>query len=253
MKTSIGCQVESKLVHGPNNSDDEWTDVEEDPEAFPFLSKDDINISIPSDATPLQYFQLFFDDSIINIIIKETNRRGRENFDSAPVSTRKKKKMKFQEITSEEMKKLIGLCVLSGNIHFPTLSKQWSKHPLYFHPIFGQTMSRNRFADILRILRFVDHSTANTEDRLFKIRPILEKVVENIKSVYSPGQHLSIDEAMILWRGRLSFRQYIPNKRHTYGIKLYELTTDNGYILNIIIYVGKGTLENQNDSHADLL
>nr|CAH7748743.1 unnamed protein product [Callosobruchus chinensis] len=148
------------------------------------------------------------------------------------------------------MKKFIGLCVLSGNIHFPTLSKQWSKHPLYYHPIFGQTMSRNRFTDILRILRFVDHSTANTEDRLFKIRPILEKVVENIKSVYSPGQHLSIDEDMILWRGRLSFRQYIPNKRHKYGIKLYELTTDSGYILNIIIYVGKGTLESQNDSHA---
>nr|CAI5822527.1 unnamed protein product [Callosobruchus analis] len=94
------------------------------------------------------------------------------------------------------MKKFTGLCVLSGNIHFSTLSKQWSKHTL--------------------ILRFVDHSTANTEDRLFKIRPILEKVVENIKSVYSPGQHLSIDEAMILWRGRLR----------------------------------KGTLENQNDSHA---
>nr|CAI5826559.1 unnamed protein product [Callosobruchus analis] len=55
---------------------------------------------------------------------------------------------------------------------------------------------------------------------------------------------------MILWRGRLSLPQYIPNKRHKCGIKLYELTTDNGYILNIIIYVGKGTLENQNDSHA---
>nr|CAI5824295.1 unnamed protein product [Callosobruchus analis] len=50
----------------------------------------------------------------INIIIQETNRRGREDFDSAPVSTRKKKKMKFQEITSEKMKKFTGLCVLSG-------------------------------------------------------------------------------------------------------------------------------------------
>nr|CAI5823360.1 unnamed protein product [Callosobruchus analis] len=94
---SVGCQVEAKLVHGPNNSDDEWTDAEEDPEAFPFLSKDDINISIPFDATPLQYFQPFFDDSMINIIIEETNRRGREDFDGAPVSTRKKKKMKFQK------------------------------------------------------------------------------------------------------------------------------------------------------------
>lgn len=156
----------------------------------------------------------------------------------------------WQDTSVEEIKKFIGLCCLSGNIRFPTLAKQWSKHPLYYHPIFGQTMSRNRFTQILRMLRFVDHSTPNTEDRLFKIRPILEKIVENIKSIYSPGQHLSIDEAMILWRGRLSFRQYIPNKRNKYGIKLYELTTDNGYILNIIVYVGKGTLLDENESHA---
>ncbi|CAK9834556.1 PiggyBac transposable element-derived protein 4, partial [Anthophora retusa] len=28
---------------------------------------------------------------------------------------------------------------------------------------------------------------------------------------------------MVPWRGRLSFRQYIPGKRHKYGIKLYKL------------------------------
>lgn len=195
---------------------------------------------------------MFFDDSIIEIIVRETNRRAREVFDNKSVSTstRKKKKIMWQDTSVEEIKKFIGLCCLSGNIRFPTLAKQWSKHPLYYHPIFGQTMSRNRFTQILRMLRFVDHSTPNTEDRLFKIRPILEKIVENIKSIYSPGQHLSIDEAMILWRGRLSFRQYIPNKRNKYGIKLYELTTDNGYILNIIVYVGKGTLLDENESHA---
>lgn len=73
------------------------------------------------------------------------------------------------------MKKFLGPCCLSGNIYFPTLGKQWSRHPLYYHPIFGQTMSRNRFTDILRMLRFVDRSIINPEDRLFKIRPILEK------------------------------------------------------------------------------
>lgn len=55
---------------------------------------------------------------------------------------------------------------------------------------------------------------------------------------------------MVLWKGRLSFRQYIPNKKHKYGIKLYELTTDNGFILNIIVYIGKGTLTNESESHA---
>lgn len=47
--------------------------------------------------------------------------------------------------------------------------------------------------------------------------------------------------SLILWRGRLLFRQYIANKRHKYGIKLYELTFD-GLILNILVYTGRGTL-----------
>lgn len=229
--------------------DDEWVDVEEDPKIYP-PPKESININLPDDATALDYFCLLFDNSIFEIMVRETNKRAHDFFANQPVSTRKKKKPQWQDISIDEMKKFIGLCCLSGNIRFPSLARQWSKNALYYHPIFGRTMSRNRFTDILRMLRFVDHSHPDPNDRLFKIRPILEKIVHNIKSLYSPGQHLSIDEAMILWRGRLSFRQYIPNKRHKYGIKLYELTTDTGYILNIIVYIGKGTLVDEKESHA---
>lgn len=80
---------------------------------------------------------------------------------------------------------------------------------------------------------------------------ILDKVLENIKNAVYPGQHLSIDESMILWRGRLAFRQYISNKRHKYGIKLYELTTHDGFVLNIIVYTGKGTLVAEEATHTE--
>ncbi|CAH1984331.1 unnamed protein product [Acanthoscelides obtectus] len=40
-------------------------------------------------------------------------------------------------------------------------------------------------------------------------------------------------------KGRLLFKQYIPNKTHKYGVKLFKLCSDNGYTWNIRIYAGK--------------
>ncbi|XP_025203317.1 piggyBac transposable element-derived protein 4-like [Melanaphis sacchari] len=50
----------------------------------------------------------------------------------------------------------------------------------------------------------------------------------------------------MLWRGRLTFRQYIPSKAHKYGIKFYELCSSDGFLLNFIIYKGKGTVVDEN-------
>ena len=43
---------------------------------------------------------------------------------------------------------------------------------------------------------------------------------------------------MVLWRGRLLFRQYIKNKRHKYSIKLYILSTSSGIVQKIAVYTG---------------
>lgn len=59
-----------------------------------------------------------------------------------------------------------------------------------------------------------------------------------MKEIYYPDKDLCIDESMMLWRGRLSFRQYIQNKRHKYGIKFYMLTEPSGLILKFAIYTG---------------
>lgn len=50
---------------------------------------------------------------------------------------------------------------------------------------------------------------------------------------------MSLDESLLLFRGRLSFRQYIKNKKARYGIKFFELTTSDGYVLNFEVYQGK--------------
>lgn len=45
---------------------------------------------------------------------------------------------------------------------------------------------------------------------------------------------------MIGFRGRLSFRQYMPAKPTKYGIKVWmAANSSNSYVLNFAVYLGK--------------
>lgn len=41
------------------------------------------------------------------------------------------------------------------------------------------------------------------------------------------------------FRGRISFRQYNPSKAHKYGLKIYKLCTEEGFVWNYDIYIGR--------------
>ena len=52
---------------------------------------------------------------------------------------------------------------------------------------------------------------------------------------------MSIDEAMIRYKGRLFFRQYMPKKPIKWGIKVWMVAdAKKGYVSNFDIYLGKG-------------
>jgi hypothetical protein len=139
------------------------------------------------------------------------------------------------------MKKCLGLTFLKGVIRKPKLEWYWPTRGILLTPIFSQTMSRNRFQIIHRYLHFNDNTAIGTnEDRLYKIRPILDSVVNNFKSNYIPEREISLDEGMLGWWGRLRFRIYNPSKITKYGI-LVQLVCESmsGYIHNMQIYDGK--------------
>ena len=79
--------------------------------------------------------------------------------------------------------------------------------------------------------------------KLFKIYPVLSHLNTKFQSLYLPGQNIAIDQSLMLWKGRLPFRQYIPLKSSKFGIKTYELCeSSSGYLWSFIIYTGKGTV-----------
>ena len=98
----------------------------------------------------------------------------------------------------------------------------------------------------MKFLHFNNNNDLNYDvndenrDRLHKVRPLIELIRGGCKNVYCPGQNLSVDESLVLFKGRLHFKQYIRTKRARFGIKLYELTTSNGITLDFLVYCGKG-------------
>jgi hypothetical protein len=78
------------------------------------------------------------------------------------------------------------------------------------------------------------------------MRPVYEYFLHKYRSVYSPKQELSLDEAMNLSWGRLKFRTYNPGKITKYGV-LVRMVCEavSGYVCNMDRYAGEGKkLEN---------
>ena len=65
---------------------------------------------------------------------------------------------------------------------------------------------------------------------------------KKFKSLVIPYKDICIDESLILWKGRLAFKQYIPTKRHRFGIKVFVVCDyQTGVVLDFIVYTGSST------------
>ena len=105
-------------------------------------------------------------------------------------------------------------------------------------------MSLDRFQLVMHFFHFGDRPNF-AGYRLAKIRLLTNHLNQIMEELYVPDKNLSLNESMMLWRGRLLFRQYIKNKRHKYGIKYSELCTSDGLILRASIYSGQSFDDDQ--------
>lgn len=67
-------------------------------------------------------------------------------------------------------------------------------------------MSLNRFQLFLHYIYFCNNNNQVQNDRLFKIEMVLKYIKNNFRSLMVPFQNLVIDESLVLWKGRLSFK-----------------------------------------------
>ena len=54
------------------------------------------------------------------------------------------------------------------------------------------------------------------------------------------GKDVCIDESLLLWKGRLKWKRYIPLKRGRFGIESFILA-ESGYVWDLLVYTGRQT------------
>ncbi|XP_026741886.1 piggyBac transposable element-derived protein 2-like [Trichoplusia ni] len=88
-------------------------------------------------------------------------------------------------------------------------------------------------------------------DRLFKIRP-LEEMLNCQFGKVPLDQRLSIDEQMCATKMSHYIKQYMPNKPHKWGFKLYLICSLQGYAHRFEVYSGGGSKNNILPGEPDL-
>ena len=71
----------------------------------------------------------------------------------------------------------------------------------------------------------------------------MKKFREKNKRYYYPTTRLSIDETLFLYKGRVRFRQRMPLKPQSTGLKYFVMADTNGFIYDAFLYKGKETEE----------
>lgn len=188
--------------------------------------------------TILECWKCFINDSILEKILQHTN----EYIEIIRPHYIRERDARFTDMV--ELKAFIGLLYLAGVFHANRMNLEdlWGKDNFGVE-MFRLVMSLKRFKFLLRVIRFDDRTTRaerRSVDKLAAIRDVFSVFVDNCKNSYSPGQNVTIDEMLAGFRGRCSFRQYIPSKPNKYGIKIFSLVdAEIWYTHNLEIYPGK--------------
>lgn len=180
--------------------------------------------------TPFQYFSYFFTEEFLVHIVSETNRYAVQTKPDRP-----------EVITLGKLRKYLGILIYMSVYHYPSIRSYWAnKHG--FDAII-KAMPVNKFEKIRRVLHFNDNNNHlpidhPQHDRLHKLRPIIDHLNEKFSSI-PLTQRLSIDEQMCSTKMGHFLKQYLPNKPHKWGFKLFVLCSLTGFAYRFIIYSGK--------------
>nr|CAH7712309.1 unnamed protein product [Callosobruchus chinensis] len=188
--------------------------------------------------TPLQTFQNFIDQNIIDAIVENTN---------IYISSIKEQYQDPQDVTptnATEIHALIGLLILIGTFKSSRrlLREFWETNGTGVE-IFPAAMGYRRMKFLLQCLRFDNIFTRQNRkatDKFAPIREVWELFVSNCKNSYCVGEYVTLDEMLFSFRGRYPFRVYIPNKPSKYGIKVFALVDARTFFtVNLEVYLGE--------------
>lgn len=196
-----------------------------------------VNI-LAADKKELDFLNLLFPGSFYEILSEQTNLYAQQCIVRKPDSN-------WKPVSKVEIKAFVGIHIFMSIVQLPCYKLYWSTDSLYRIPSVSNIMTRDRFSKILQYFHCND-SLSNPpkgqdgHDKLHHVRNIFDAVQQNLVNNYRPHRDVAVDEAMIPFRGRIGYRQYLPAKPCKFGVKVWELAdSTNGYVYQMQVYTGK--------------
>ncbi|XP_070710531.1 piggyBac transposable element-derived protein 4-like [Pempheris klunzingeri] len=213
-----------------------WSPTHEEVLPFfppPILTPGPTHMAIARISSPETAFDLFFTEDILQLILHFTNLQGRRT------------SKHWKDVSKEELRAYLGLLILAGMFksqHESTKSL-WNRETGVGRAIFAASMSQKRFIQINLALRFDDQLSRPERHKRDKMAPIIDlwsKWSTRLPKLFNPGRDICVDEQLVPFKGRCSFRQYMPSKPGKYGLKIWALSdVQTSYAWRLQVYTGK--------------
>lgn len=182
----------------------------------------------------IDFFTAFFDEEVMNVIVTETNRYAEQ-----------KKSKSWYPVTTNEMFAFIGMIIYMGLVPLPVKELYWSTNPLFYVEKIASVMPVNRFKKILSNLHLNDNEKMPGRDKpdfdkLYKLRPLIERLNKLFGSIAVQTDSQSVDECMVKFKGRSSMKQWMEKKPIKRGYKIWaRCDSKTGYLYRFEVYTGK--------------
>ena len=204
--------------------------------------------------TLLDAWELFISDQILIPIVDATNAKI-SNFRTLNTdklnATDKMTHCKNTDLV--ELKAMLGIMYLRGAKRLNLTSSFDCFHHESALDVFSATMQHKRFAFLRCFMEFDEKDTRADRwkyDKFACFRDFFEAVNERNAFMRTPSEHLSIDETLYPYRGRIGFKQYNPSKPAKYGL-LFRSLCDAAvqYTYFTLPYAGKPDSMNSNPAN----
>lgn len=225
-------------------SDRSWKDAklrDNGPKLLRFLSEGSSGpANIENCNRALDYFCLFFTEEITQSIVDEINTFAERKIAEGNLKPASRLRQ-WKATNVEEFTRFLGVLLNMGIVRLPTVQMYWTTKWTQTVPFFRHSISCNRFLILYHTTLHACHTNPNAnQSRGDKIAPLLEKLVHNFQRHYIPFQEISVDESMVGYKGRVSFRMYAPKKPTKWGLLMRTVACPHtGYLLNAVLYCGR--------------
>ena len=144
----------------------------------------------------------------------------------------------------DEMRAFFGMNLTIGINNLPGYKLYWHKDSFLGNGGIKQIMPVKRYEKLYQYLHVSNRANEPNHQgnygKLYKIQPVCTITQNNFKECYKPGKHQAIDEAMIAFKGHLSYIQYLPAKPIKHGIKLWmRCNSESVYLHEYEVYLGQ--------------